>query len=321
MHGVPDNSEFISGSAHRVTHSEHLRPESADSFVSSWQAGWAGLVATGYHEPHELEKWLLPASSDIFLTLYTGGAIHFEWRQLRGEQSWTGFTAQPGDLGLREGADRPYELRWRCLTSAPTTTFMLQLNRSMFDRTVEEATGRDAAHLTLLSQRGFRDPLLTEISMALWSNVHDGAPTGKLFAECATQLLTLHLIRQYSARSTKAVMLPIPSHGLTTQQLHRVTAYIRDQLCEDLTLDVLARHIGFSPYHFARLFRQTTGKTPHQFVLQERLAHAQHLMETTTFPVAYVAALSGFTDQSAFARAFKRLVGVTPLAYRRERTI
>jgi len=82
----------------------------------------------------------------------------------------------------------------------------------------------------------------------------------------------------------------------------------------------LARQIGFSPYHFARLFRQTTGESPHQFVLRQRIERAQRLLAEGGMPLAHVAVESGFADQSHLTRAFKRQLGLTPRAYRRARS-
>jgi AraC family transcriptional regulator len=105
---------------------------------------------------------------------------------------------------------------------------------------------------------------------------------------------------------------------LGRRQLERVVEYVRAHPGDDLTLGALAAQAGFSPYHFARLFRQTTGETPHRFVLRERLRRAQQLLAGTELPLAAVARECGFADQSHLACVFRRQLGRTPRQYRRE---
>jgi AraC family transcriptional regulator len=130
----------------------------------------------------------------------------------------------------------------------------------------------------------------------------------------------LHLLRYYACSGHVAAAIEELPQTLTPQQLDRVSTYIRDHANQELTLDVLARQIGFSPYHFARLFRKTTGETPHQYVRRERLEYARRLLESNELSLAEVALESGFGDQSYFTRVFKRALRITPGAYRRERT-
>jgi AraC family transcriptional regulator len=87
-----------------------------------------------------------------------------------------------------------------------------------------------------------------------------------------------------------------------------------------LSLESLAQQTGFSPYHFARLFRQTTGESPHHFVLRQRIERAQCLLKQRDLPLAVVALESGFANQSHFTQVFKRHLGLTPRAYRQDCT-
>ena len=87
-------------------------------------------------------------------------------------------------------------------------------------------------------------------------------------------------------------------------------------LNQDLSLSALAQQIGFSPYHFARLFRQTIGESPHQFVLSQRIEHAQSLLKETGQPLAQIALTCGFANQSHLTQAFRRTLGLTPAEYR-----
>jgi AraC-like DNA-binding protein len=83
-----------------------------------------------------------------------------------------------------------------------------------------------------------------------------------------------------------------------------------------LSLAQLASEAATSPYHFLRIFRQVVGMTPHQFVLRTRLHHAAMRMRRTDEAISAIAFDAGFNDLSTFNRRFRRLMGVSPGAYR-----
>jgi AraC family transcriptional regulator len=289
-------------------------------YLSSAAAGWEGLIAEAFHEPRRFEGWLRPVMPEFSLTLITGGPMYLEWRHRHAQRSWTGVTVHHGDLILRPTSLIPYEMRWWSLSTTPTQCFNLAMPQEALAQTAEQVAGEDPAHLTLVERAGFQDPLLQQLALAVRRELQDGAPGGKLFAHCTVQLISLHLLRHYTALGDITVATE-SSHRLTARQLQRVVDRIQDQPGQELTLEVLAQQAGFSPFHFARLFRQTTGESPHQFVLRQRLDRARHLLEASDAPVAQVAAESGFADQSHFTRVFKRYLGVTPRTYRLERRI
>jgi AraC-like DNA-binding protein/quercetin dioxygenase-like cupin family protein len=82
------------------------------------------------------------------------------------------------------------------------------------------------------------------------------------------------------------------------------------------SLQALARHVGVSPFHLVRVFTQTTGLSPHRYIVQTRVRRAGHLLAEGT-PPSFVAAMTGFVDQSHLTAQFKRYVGTTPAAYQR----
>ena len=85
----------------------------------------------------------------------------------------------------------------------------------------------------------------------------------------------------------------------------------------DLRLDELAREAGLSTSHFIRSFRESTGKTPYQFLLERRVQRAQSLMRDPRASLAKIAISSGFADQHHLARVFRHITGITPTTYRR----
>lgn len=70
-----------------------------------------------------------------------------------------------------------------------------------------------------------------------------------------------------------------------------------------------------SPNYFSRLFKETTGITPHQYVIRCRVEEAQDLLRQGKLSIAEIATQVGFVDQSHLNRHFKRLVGVTPKTF------
>ncbi len=99
-------------------------------------------------------------------------------------------------------------------------------------------------------------------------------------------------------------------------RLRRVTEYVQQNLDKNLTLADLAATVYMSPYHFARLFKCSTGEPPHRFVVRQRITHAQSCLTAEGLSIAQVARMAGFRTPSHFTTVFRRVLGVTPGAYR-----
>ena len=84
-----------------------------------------------------------------------------------------------------------------------------------------------------------------------------------------------------------------------------------------LGLNEIAGEAYFSPYHFLRLFRETFDLTPHQYLIQRRIAQAKHLLADRDFTVTDVCFEVGFESLGSFSSLFHRSVGVSPSQYRR----
>jgi AraC-like DNA-binding protein len=79
---------------------------------------------------------------------------------------------------------------------------------------------------------------------------------------------------------------------------------------------MLAGIAGLSVFHFAREFKQSTGVTPHEYLVQRRVKRAQNMLARTDFSLSDVALASGFSDQSHLTRHFRRMLGTTPREFR-----
>ncbi|MGH3165704.1 MAG: helix-turn-helix domain-containing protein [Trebonia sp.] len=108
---------------------------------------------------------------------------------------------------------------------------------------------------------------------------------------------------------------PMPSVSDTDLFAGTLT-WLREHLDEQVTVNDLAGRAAMSPRTFARRFLASTGTTPHQWILRERVRLAQRLLETTALPVDTVARESGFGTADNLRKHFARAVRTTPQAYR-----
>ena len=92
--------------------------------------------------------------------------------------------------------------------------------------------------------------------------------------------------------------------------------WLPDNLSEDLSVAAVAKRIGMSERHFARVFRDEVGTTPASFIEGLRIESARRLLETTNLTVAAVSAAVGLHQAETLHRAFLRRVGTTPARYR-----
>ena len=104
--------------------------------------------------------------------------------------------------------------------------------------------------------------------------------------------------------------------GLPPRRLQKVFSHIRENINRDLSVNELAQVVGMSQYYFSKLFKMSTGTTPHQYVMRQRVERAQEYLRETHTPLGEVATLVGFETQSHFTSVFRRLVGATPKHYR-----
>lgn len=104
--------------------------------------------------------------------------------------------------------------------------------------------------------------------------------------------------------------------GLAAHQRRQLAEYIDNHLDQSIGLGELAGLCSLSEYHFARMFRESFGLPPHQYVLARRLAKARQLLVGGDLPLGEVALACGFASASHFSNRFRQALGATPGAYR-----
>ena len=101
-----------------------------------------------------------------------------------------------------------------------------------------------------------------------------------------------------------------------SRRVRKVEAYIRAHYAEELRLEQLSKMVVMSPSAFSRFFKQRTGKTLAEFIVDIRLGHAARMLIDTITPVSEVAYICGFNTLSNFNRLFRNRKGCSPSEFR-----
>ena len=192
----------------------------------------------------------------------------------------------------------------------PYERIILYLNRHYFDALMPDAhltdcfdrAGRSGEHLLLPDEKqreSLRDTLHTY--EAERSSTEFGA-------EAMADALMIRLLIGINRVSAAA-----PGGNLRPRdaKIEAALSYINEHLAEDLSVELLAEKVYLSRFHFMRLFKENTGSTVHAYIRQKRLLYAAKLIRSGT-NANKAAADSGFSDYSAFHRAFRECFSVNP---------
>ena len=106
------------------------------------------------------------------------------------------------------------------------------------------------------------------------------------------------------------------SQSYNRNGIKRAIAYINEHFARPNRLNDLAELASLSPWYFTRLFKEETGLTPHQYLLETRISAAKYLLSTTSLTVREIAYRTGFPDESSFCASFKKREHMTPVSYK-----
>lgn len=287
---------------------------SSKPILSSVHLGWQHLIVRTYVEPPMLAHLVVPGVPDPHIVLQLSGSTRVEVRENGGP--WTSVHVQPGHFFLTPGSGNAYEMRYTSDSDAPIQNVQLHLDAQFLAKIGQETADLDPLRIELLERSAVCDPMLSQICLMLKRELEQGGLGSKLYAESAAQMLAVHLLRDYCTFEHRVQEY---SGGLPGDRLRRVKDYVQAHLDADLSLDDLAGQVGMSTYHFCRLFKQSTGKSPNQYVMWLRVETAKRLLKETDLSVLEVSLAVGYNSPSHLATQFKRLTGVTPSAYRNTR--
>lgn len=164
------------------------------------------------------------------------------------------------------------------------------------------------------------DDLVRQIGYRILREMRQETASGRLLVEQLSLALATHLVASYSETDASSVRADGAVRPLDERRLKRVYAYVEDHLDEDIALADLARVACLSLHHFARAFRVAAGIPPHRYISARRLDRARQMLAGSDLSLAEIAFACRFSSQASFTRAFQRQAGLTPGAYRRNRT-
>jgi AraC family transcriptional regulator len=270
--------------------------------TDSSRSPWSGLVM----EKHRVGAVAIPVHEhDTFcLHLQTSGPVEMDWNS-------------SGRSGrIRSGAGNLIFLtpgtRDSLLWHGPSQRIVTSIQPSLLRQAAEQMELRGLCDFE--NQWSFQDEQLQLLLTEMDREMAAGWPMGALYGDLLGMSLSIALIRKYGL--TSSPLIPLRG-GLSQPRLRQILAYIEEHLDLELRLQELADLAGLSPFHFARSFRQSTGVTPHQHIVQRRVQRAKELLLQPEWSIEQVASATGFAGASQFSRVFRQNAGASPTEWRR----
>ncbi|MGA7384977.1 MAG: AraC family transcriptional regulator [Methylocella sp.] len=245
--------------------------------------------------------------AQIGVAIHDGAAFDMDWRGGESDRLRSS-TVSHGRVHVRDGR-LPFWVRCNASTStfafAVEESFVTEIWRKGFDGTGDCFIGTSI---------GGEDPVIGRLAALGRIELNEGGAGGRLYLEGLASALAVHLLRT-SGLSRR--LLIQQKGGLAPRQIRRVLEYIEAHLTDELGLSELAAIVELSPHYFGEVFRISTGKSPHRYVMERRIERARGLLWDADRPIHDIAYAAGFSSQSHFTANFRRVTGVTPGRFRR----
>jgi AraC family transcriptional regulator len=194
----------------------------------------------------------------------------------------------------------------------PVNVVQLYLPHRTLERAAIEAGA--SAPGDLLERTGHPDPVTSRLLMSAADVLEGNAALDALFRQQLTDLLATRLLAAHAGAPT--TFQPALG-GLSPTTLRRAVERLRSDSDADVSLAALASDAGLSRFHFCRAFKESTGLSPHAWLRQHRLEQAMNMLHDSNESIVSIAAALGYSSQTAFAAAFRKLTGETPSDWRR----
>jgi AraC family transcriptional regulator len=293
----------------RTTAAAFPRYLNGEILADSESLGWAGLYVRRWRFSRVVDRLLVPATAEPHISCNVAGSAEFLERDPGG--NWITRQIRPGDSFVTRSRT-PYEVSFRSPPGEELESISMHVGVEPFRAALEAVYPGKADQVEVIDFFG-RDAALNHMC-ATCAELLNARVRGssKVIADL-THLLAAYLAEKYTTATPGQREF---RGGLPIRRLQKVAAYITEHLAEQISVQALAQLVELSPFHFSRVFKQTTGMTPHQFVTRERITRAQQLTRETSRSLIEIALEVGYSNPSHFAKVFRKVAGVTPTEFR-----
>lgn len=275
--------------------------------ASSQSLGWQPLLVEEFQQP--------PGGVDL-ATVWEAHSIALclaprphRIHQVVGDRCYTGLYTK-GDISVTP-ANIPASYR----AEGEDHYFHVGVPTQFLQSVAQSTAELDPDRLELMTEFRVRDPQLEQTLLLLRSELHKGGGwVGQLYVESLANVLAVHLLRRYS---TVRPRIALYEGGLGDRKILQISEYIHAHLDQPIKLADLADVAGMSQFHFSRMFKQSMGISPHQYLLQQRVEQAKRLLKGSKLAIAEIALQCGFNSQSHLSKHFREAIGMTPSDYRK----
>jgi AraC family transcriptional regulator len=207
------------------------------------------------------------------------------------------------------------DLNSKYITYAPPSDLLLfHMPREAFDTIADEQGVRRIETFRVQPTKPLDDPVIRGLAPLLEAALERPEQTNCLFTDHIAIAVLAHVAQ---AHCGMGMAQRVQRGGLAPWQERRAKEFLMARLNGEVTLEALAQECGLSRSHFARAFKKTTGLPAHRWLLDRRIERARELLLNSGFPIAEVADLCGFANQSHLTRVFTNALGVSPGEWRR----
>jgi AraC family transcriptional regulator len=227
-------------------------------------------------------------------------------RQRREGQLYEGMFSR-GDLTLI-----PARCQTLCWTKEAVDLLQVEIDPAFASAAIESAMGQASLGPELPCLFRFDDAVCRELALSMLHEVEAQGTAARIYLESAATVLALRL-HGLAGRA----LAPVPRGGLPDRVLARAKEFLHDEMARNPGVAELSRVVGMNVHHFSRMFKRSTGLTPHRYLNEVRLEHAKRLLANGATMIIDVALDTGFATPSQFTAFFRKHTGLTPSQYRR----